>query len=64
MTLAARGPPLGSLLGEWLFSAAAFGPRDDEEEYREAHPSLQETLKQLEKDFDELRRMRNELFQS
>jgi ribosomal peptide maturation radical SAM protein 1 len=50
------------LLGEWLFSAAAFGPRDDEEAYREAHPSLQETLKQLEKDFDELRRMRNELF--
>ena len=50
------------LLGEWLFSAAAFGPREDEEEYREAHPSLQETLKQLEEDFDELRRMRNELF--
>ena len=50
------------LLGEWLFSAAAFGPRDDEEAYREAHPSLQETRKQLEQDFDELRRMRNELF--
>ena len=50
------------LLGEWLFAAAAFGPREDEDEYREAHPSLQETLEQLERDFDELRRMRNELF--
>ena len=50
------------LLGEWLFSTAAFGPREDEEEYREAHPSMQETLKQLEVDFDELRRMRNEQF--
>jgi hypothetical protein len=50
------------LLGEWLFSAAAFGPREDEEEYRAAHPSMQETLKQLEVDFDQLRRMRNELF--
>ena len=50
------------LLGEWLFSAAAFGPREDEEEYREAHPSMEETLKQLERDFHELRRMRNEQF--
>jgi ribosomal peptide maturation radical SAM protein 1 len=50
------------LLGEWLFSAAAFGRRADEDEYREAHPSLQETLQQLERDFEELCRMRNELF--
>jgi ribosomal peptide maturation radical SAM protein 1 len=50
------------LLGEWLFSAAAFGPRDDEEEYHEAHPSLAETCKQLDRDFAELCRMRNELF--
>jgi hypothetical protein len=50
------------LLGEWLFSAAAFGPRDDEEEYREAHPSLEETCRQLERDFGELCRMRNEVF--
>ena len=50
------------LLGERLFSAAAFGPRDDEEAIREAHPSLQETRRQLERDFGELRRMRNELF--
>ena len=51
------------LLGERAFFAElVFGPRDDKEAYREAHPSLQETLKQLEKDFDELRRMRNELF--
>src|SRR5215204_910260 len=50
------------LLGEWLFSAAAFGPREDEEAYREAHPSMQETLKQLEVEFEELRWMRNEQF--
>jgi ribosomal peptide maturation radical SAM protein 1 len=50
------------LLGEWLFSAAAFGPREDEEEYRDAHPSLAETCKQLDRDFDDLRRMRNEVF--
>ena len=28
------------LLGEWLFSVAAFGARGDETGYRAAHPSL------------------------
>jgi ribosomal peptide maturation radical SAM protein 1 len=50
------------LLGEWLFSAAAFGPRDDEEAYRQAHPSLEETCKQLERSFEDLCRLRNEIF--
>ncbi len=48
------------MLGEWLFSVAAFGPRDDEDAYREAHPSLTETCEQLGCTFDDLRRMRNE----
>jgi ribosomal peptide maturation radical SAM protein 1 len=49
------------LLGEWLFSTAAFGPRSDEEEYRDAHPSLQETCEGVGLSFDDLRAMRNEL---
>jgi ribosomal peptide maturation radical SAM protein 1 len=48
------------LLGEWLFSVAAFGPRDDEQAYREAHPSLQEVCEQLHRSFEELCRLRNE----
>jgi ribosomal peptide maturation radical SAM protein 1 len=49
------------MLGEWLFSVAAFGPRDDEEEYRAAHPSLQETCEQVGRSFEELSSMRNDL---
>jgi ribosomal peptide maturation radical SAM protein 1 len=48
------------LLGEWLFSVAAFGPRDDEERYREVHPSLEETCGALGVTFDDLRRLRSE----
>src|SRR6266487_1173123 len=48
------------LLGEWLFSVAAFGPRSDEEEYRKAHPSLEEWFEKLGLGFDELCRLRNE----
>jgi ribosomal peptide maturation radical SAM protein 1 len=48
------------LLGEWLFSVAAFGPRSDEEEYRKAHPSLEEWFEKLSLSFEDLCRMRNE----
>src|SRR5215208_1772142 len=50
------------LLGEWLFSVAAFGPRHDEEAYRQAHPSMEETCKQLGLGFEDLCRLRNETF--
>jgi ribosomal peptide maturation radical SAM protein 1 len=48
------------LLGEWLFSVAAFGPRSDEEEYRKAHPSLEDWFDKLGYTFEELCRLRNE----
>ncbi len=48
------------LLGEWLFATAAFGPRDDEEAYFEAHPSLADTCEQVGRSFDDLRTLRNE----
>jgi ribosomal peptide maturation radical SAM protein 1 len=48
------------LLGEWLFSVAAFGPRDDEDAYRDAHPSLEDTCQRLKRSFEDLRRLRNE----
>ena len=48
------------LLGEWLFSVAAFGPRGDEEAYRRAHPSLEETCRQLDRTFDDLCELRNQ----
>lgn len=47
------------LLGEWLFSVAAFGPRSDEEEYKKAHPSLEEWFERLGLGFEDLCRMRN-----
>ncbi len=50
------------LLGEWLFSVAAFGRREDEQVYREAHPSLAETCKQLGWTFEDLCRLRVETF--
>lgn len=48
------------LLGEWLFSVAAFGPRPNEEEYREAFPSLEGWCERLGCSFDDLCRLRNE----
>jgi ribosomal peptide maturation radical SAM protein 1 len=48
------------LLGEWLFSVAAFGPRGDEEAYRRAHPSLAQTCEQLGRSFEDLCRLRDE----
>jgi ribosomal peptide maturation radical SAM protein 1 len=48
------------LLGEWLFSVAAFGPRSDEEAYRQSYPSLTETCETIRYSFDDLRRLRNE----
>jgi ribosomal peptide maturation radical SAM protein 1 len=48
------------LLGEWLFSVAAFGPRHDEEEYRQAHPTLVDTCEELGRSFEDLCRLRNE----
>jgi ribosomal peptide maturation radical SAM protein 1 len=52
------------LLGEWLFSVAAFGPRSDEEEYRQAFPSLEEWCEKLGRSFDDLCRLRNETLPS
>ncbi len=49
-------------LGEWLFSAAAFEPADDEEEYRKTCPSLEETCLSLGCDFNELVHLRREVF--
>ncbi len=48
------------LLGEWLFSVAAFGPRSDEEAYQQAYPSLSETGEKLSYSFDDLCRLRND----
>jgi ribosomal peptide maturation radical SAM protein 1 len=52
------------LLGEWLFSVAAFGPRSDEEAYLAAHPSLAGACEQLGRSFDDLCRLRNEFLPS
>jgi ribosomal peptide maturation radical SAM protein 1 len=48
------------LLGEWLFSVAAFGRRSDEAAYRQAHPSIAETCEQLGRTFEDLCALRNE----
>jgi hypothetical protein len=48
------------LLGEWLFSTAAFGARQDEAAYREACPSLEGTCEKLGYTFADLCRLRNE----
>jgi ribosomal peptide maturation radical SAM protein 1 len=49
------------LLGEWLFSVAAFGPRNDEEEYRAACPAIDKTCRKLSIDFERLCQLRNEI---
>src|SRR6185312_15293933 len=49
-----------ALLGEWLFSCAAFGYRNDEEAYRAAIPGLQRVSDQL--GFDYLCKLRREVF--
>lgn len=49
------------LLGEWLFSVAAFGARGDDEAYRQACPGLAQTCESIDKDFTELRRLRHEV---
>lgn len=48
------------LLGEWLFSVAAFGARADEDAYLAACPALDDTCDQLGISFDELCHLRNE----
>lgn len=51
----------GLLLGEWLFSAAAFGYRPNEDAYREAcAQNLAMALDKLDLDFERLCRLRNE----
>lgn len=49
------------LLGEWLFSVAAFGPRPDEAAYLAAHPGLGDECEQLGRSFEDLCQLRNEL---
>jgi ribosomal peptide maturation radical SAM protein 1 len=48
------------LLGEWLFSVAAFGPRANEEEYRSTCPDVAGVCRRLDIDFAELCRLRTE----
>lgn len=52
------------LLGEWLFSVAAFGPRSDEADYRQACSSVDGVCDKLSIDFEELCRLRNEVLPS
>jgi len=47
------------LLGEWLFSFAAFGPVSSEQEYREACPSIEKTCKKLGISFESLCELRS-----
>lgn len=49
------------LLGEWLFSVAAFGYRPNETAYQESCPSLEGTCQKLEVDFQRLCELRNEI---
>lgn len=47
------------LLGEWLFSAAAFGQRGDEDEYQAAYPEFPDLYRRLDTTFEHLRELRN-----
>lgn len=51
-----------TLLGEWLFTTAAFGYRADEDSYRMTCGGLAEACERLDKTFEELCIWRNELF--
>jgi ribosomal peptide maturation radical SAM protein 1 len=46
------------MLGEWLFSAAAFGHELSEADYLEAHPSIAHTCEQLDRTFEDLCELR------
>jgi ribosomal peptide maturation radical SAM protein 1 len=48
-------------VGEWLFTAAAFGYTPDEEAYRKACPGIDATCDHLGADFAELCRLRREV---
>ncbi len=50
------------LLGEWLFSAAAFGLRGEETAYRETYPVVDFLCKKLDISFERLCELRNEVF--
>lgn len=56
--------PKNLLLGEWLFSVAAFGPRSNEAAYRQAFPSLETTCQQIGVDFERLCELRNSVLPS
>jgi ribosomal peptide maturation radical SAM protein 1 len=49
------------LLGEWLFSKAAFGSKASEAEYRQACPAVDGVCEKLSIDFEKLCRLRNEI---
>lgn len=49
------------LLGEWLFSVAAFGYRPNEEAYRQACPALEKTCRDADITFERLCELRNEI---
>jgi ribosomal peptide maturation radical SAM protein 1 len=48
-------------LGDWLFSAAAFGDQPNEAAYRAACPSVDNTCEELGLDFGQLCSLRNEM---
>lgn len=47
------------LLGDWLFSVAAFGPRGDDEQYRQSAPALAGVCQAVGKSFEELCELRH-----
>jgi ribosomal peptide maturation radical SAM protein 1 len=49
------------LIGEWLFSVAAFGHRTNEEEYRQAGPSVEAFCRTVGVDFEQLCEYRNRI---
>lgn len=49
------------LVGEWLFSVAAFGYRPNEEDYRKARPSISTFCKEIGLDFEGVCKYRNEI---
>jgi ribosomal peptide maturation radical SAM protein 1 len=52
------------LLGDWLFSGAAFGMKGDEQEYRRACPGIDNTCKRVAVDFERLCQLRSEILPS
>jgi ribosomal peptide maturation radical SAM protein 1 len=50
------------MLGDWLFSVAAFGPRDNEELYKQTCPVVNYLIEKLNLPFERICEMRNKLY--